>query len=177
MKITLKPISASDAEPMLDILTSKEVARTYMLPDYESREAALPLFRRLMDLSRQESRFVRGIYQEDQLVGFLNDVEISGSTVEIGYAVHPDHWGKGCMTEGLKLAINDLFRLGYQEVICGAFSHNAASIRVMEKAGMVLLPKTEEIPYRGSTHFCVYYGAHSPTSATLDRNTTLTTEK
>lgn len=155
--LSLKPISACDTEPMLDILTSKEVARTYMLPDFESREAALPLFHRLMDLSRQDSRFVRGIYLEDTLIGFLNDVEIVNGTIELGYVIHPDHWGKGCMTEGLKLAINDLFRLGYQEVICGAFSHNAASIRVMEKAGMAKTEKTEDIEYRGQIHPCVYY--------------------
>ena len=157
MKITLKPISAGDAEPMLDILTSKDISRTYMLPDFESREAALPLFRRLMDLSRQESRFVRGIYLEDTLIGFLNDVEIVNGTIELGYVIHPDHWGKGCMTEGLKLAIKELLRLGYQEVICGAFSHNAASIRVMEKVGMTKTEKTEDIEYRGQIHPCVYY--------------------
>lgn len=155
--LSLKPISVCDAEPMLDILTSKEVSRTYMLPDFESREAALPLFHRLMDLSRQDSRFVRGIYLEDTLIGFLNDVEIVNGTIELGYVIHPDHWGKGCMTEGLKLAINDLFRLGYQEVICGAFSYNAASIRVMEKAGMTRINKVEDIEYRGQVHLCVYY--------------------
>ena len=157
MKITLKPISAGDAEPMLDILTSKDIARTYMLPDYDNREAALPLFRRLMDLSRQEDRFVRGIYLEDALIGFLNDVEIVNGAIELGYVIHPDHWVKGCMTAALKLAIEDLFRLGYEEVLCGAFSHNTASIRVMEKAGMAKIEKTEDIEYRGTVYPCVYY--------------------
>ena len=155
--LSLKPLSACDAESMLDILTSKEVAKTYMLPDFESREAGLPLFRRLMDLSRQENRFVRGIYLEDTLIGFLNDVEIVTGAIELGYVIHPEHWGRGYMTKALTLAIADLFRLGYQEVVCGAFAHNAASIRVMEKAGMAKTEKTEDIEYRGQIHPCVYY--------------------
>jgi RimJ/RimL family protein N-acetyltransferase len=63
----------------------------------------------------------------------------------------------GYMTEALKLAINELFDLGYQEVIAGAFSENAASIRVMEKSGMSKITKSDEIEYRGMIHTCVYY--------------------
>ena len=61
------------------------------------------------------------------------------------------------MTRALKLAITELFSLGYREVITGAFDENGASIRVMEKAGMVKLDKIDEIDYRGKLHKCVYY--------------------
>ena len=42
-------------------------------------------------------------------------------------------------------------------VRCGAFPENTASIRVMEKAGMVREDFTEDIEYRGIMHHCVYY--------------------
>lgn len=155
--LKLNPISAGDAEAMLDILTSKAVAQTYMLPDFEKREDALPLFGKLMTLSQEKTRYVRGIYADGSLVGFLNDVEIHNGAIELGYVIHPDHWGKGFMTGALRLAIDDLFRLEYREVVCGAFAQNRASTRVMEKAGMTRINKVEDIEYRGQVHLCVYY--------------------
>ena len=61
------------------------------------------------------------------------------------------------MTTALQLAMEELFALGYEEILTGAFSTNIASIRVMEKCGMTKLSKTDEIQYRGLTHTCVYY--------------------
>ena len=160
MDITLQPLSPRDAAPILDILTSQDVSKTYMLPDYANRNDALPLFHRLADLSHEKTRYIRGIYLGETLIGFLNDVEIVGGTMELGYVIHPDHWGKGYMTRALKLAIADLFRLGYETVVCGAFAHNSASLRVMEKAGMNKIEKSEDIEYRGNIHPCVYYAIH-----------------
>ena len=77
--------------------------------------------------------------------------------IELGYVIHPRFHGKGYMTQALKAAIEELFSDGYREVITGAFEENRASIRVMEKAGMILQGKTEEIEYRGKTHNCIYY--------------------
>ena len=56
----------------------------------------------------------------------------------------------------LKLAIADLFELGFKQVVAGAFVENPASLRVMEKAGMTPIEKVDEIEYRGRTHTCVY---------------------
>lgn len=154
--IFLGPIGEAHRESVLDILTSAAVAETYMLPMYASREEAAPLFGRLADLSREENRFVRGIFLGNKLVGFLNDVEIEHGSIELGYAIHPDFWGRGYATGALRLAIGDLFKKGYREVVCGAFAENTASLRCMEKAGMVPLAKTDEIEYRGKLHRCVY---------------------
>ncbi len=154
----LKPITAADEQILLSLLTNEEIGKTYMLPLFPRREDAIPLVHRLCALSEDKSRFVRGIFAGDTLVGFLNDVEIENGTMELGYVIHPDHWGKGYATRALKEAIRRLFSLGYREVQCGAFAENPASIRVMEKAGMVRLEKTEDIEYRGMLHRCVYYG-------------------
>ena len=155
--IRLAPLRAADLETMLDILTNNCVKQTYMLPDFPSREDAVPLFQRLVGLSGDSRRFVRGIYADETLVGFLNDVEIENGAIELGYVIHPRFQGNGYATEALGIAIGELFRLGFQAVITGAFRQNAASIRVMEKNGMTRTEKTEPIDYRGKTHICVYY--------------------
>ena len=155
--IRLASLRAADLETMLDILTNDCVKQTYMLPDFPSREDAVPLFQKLVGLSGDSRRFVRGIYADETLVGFLNDVEIENGAIELGYVIHPRFQGNGYATEALGIAIGELFRLGFQAVITGAFRQNAASIRVMKKNGMTRIEKTEPIEYRGKTHICVYY--------------------
>ena len=155
--VFLRTIEPTDQERMLDILTSEQVNKTYMLPDFANREDAVPLFLRLMEMSRDEGNYVRAIAAEDGLTGFLNRVEIQGKTIELGYVIHPDFHGRGYMTKALQLAMAELFALGYEEILTGAFSSNIPSIRVMEKCGMAKLDKTEEIPYQCVTHTCLYY--------------------
>ena len=155
-KITLRPLSADDQEQILDILTSEIVNRTYMLPDFEKREDAIPLFTRLMNLSNDGQRFVRCIDLNDTAIGYLNDVETENGVIELGYVIHPGYHNRGYMTEALRLAIKDLFALGYRAVVCGAFEGNNASLRVMEKAGMAPIEKVDIITYRGKDHRCFY---------------------
>lgn len=154
----LRILTDTDEATLTELLTNDQIKKTYMLPDFPRREDAIPLARRLMQLSREDSRFVRGIDDSGVLVGFLNDVEIQNGSIELGYVVHPTHWGKGCATAALKQAIEELQHLGYHEIVCGAFAENPASLRVMEKAGMTRRETTDEIEYRGNLHRCVYYG-------------------
>ena len=156
--ISLRSFTPNDQTMLLEILTSPKVNKTYMLPDFEQTEDAIPLFRRLMELSENEARFVRCLDWDGTAIGFLNDVEIKDNAMEVGYVIHPDYHNRGFMTVALTLAIQELFRKGYSEVICGAFEGNKASLRVMQKAGMKLLERTDDIEYRGKVHRCIYYG-------------------
>lgn len=156
-RITLRPLRPEDQAQILETVTSSKVNQTYMLPDFETKEDAIPLFNRLMSLSSDSSRFVRCIDLDGTAIGFLNDVEVKDGAMELGYVIHPDYHNRGYMTQALKLAISAVYDLGYARVVCGAFAQNKASQRVMEKAGMERIPFTEEIEYRGNTHLCVYY--------------------
>ena len=152
----LRAFQESDWPRLAMLVTSNEVNKTYMLPDFESVEKARPLFDRLAAMSKDETRYVRAMEENGEFVGFCNDVERDGDAVEIGYAMCPDVWGRGYCTAALKLAIADLFELGFNQVVAGAFVENPASLRVMEKAGMTPIEKVDEIEYRGRTHTCVY---------------------
>lgn len=155
--MVLRPIFETDQPAFLELLTDETIKQTYMLPDFPRKEDAIPLFLRLAALSRDASRFVRAICVNGTVVGFLNDVEIIDDTIELGYVIHPCHQNRGFATAALKLAIRELFALGYRAVVAGAFSENRASLRVMEKAGMEKLSKRDTIEYRGNVHTCVYY--------------------
>ncbi len=153
----IRILTEADEAALTELLTDGQIKQTYMLPDFDRREDALPLARRLVGLSQEEGHFVRGICPEGTLVGFLNDVETEGRRIELGYVVHPRFWGRGYATAALKLAIRELFSQGWKEVTAGAFPENIASIRVMEKAGMLRMEKTEDVIYRGICRCCVYY--------------------
>ena len=152
----LRAFQESDWPRAAMLFMSREVNKTYMLPDFESAEKARPLFDRLMGLSKDEKRYVRAMEEGGRFVGFLNDVEREDNWIEVGYAVCPDAWGKGNATAALKIAIEDMFRLGFSWVVAGAFVGNDASLRVMEKAGMTPIEKVDDIEYRGKVHKCVY---------------------
>lgn len=155
--IELRSIRDGDQEAFLEMLTDSAVNKTYMLPDFAAKNDAIPLFQRLQALSLEEKRFVRCISWDGKAVGFLNDVVIEDGKIELGYVIHPKHHNKGYMTAALKLAIAQLLEAGYQQVICGAFEGNGASLRVMEKSGMQPVPYSDTVQYRGKTHRCIYY--------------------
>lgn len=159
-RLVLRAMEERDQQDMLDMLTHPQVGKTYMVPQFASREEALPLFQRLRGISNDVSRFFYGIQWQDRMVGMIHVVESVDQEAELGYAIHPDYWGKGIATEALGACMEALYRAGYVLVTAGAFSHNIASMRVMEKCGMQKLSKEEIIPYRGADHLCVYYGKH-----------------
>lgn len=154
--LRLGPIRPEDMDAVAALLCCDEVKQTYMVPEL-TQEEAQKLARRFSDLSRAESRYVRGIYLEDTLIGFLNDTEITENSMELGWVVHPAYRNRGYATCAVAAAVRELFDKGFEEVCAGAFSENPASIRVMEKVGMALLDKKEVIAYRGKEHECVFY--------------------
>lgn len=155
-RLCLRHLVPQDRDAVTDLLTDASVARTYMLPAFSAREEAFPLFERLRALSADPARFVRGIDRNGEVIGLINDVEMTDDTVELGYAVLPAHQNNGYAAEALTAAVQALFARGFSAVRAGAFRENAASLRVMEKCGMTRIPYTGEIEYRGRTHRCVY---------------------
>lgn len=156
-RLSLGEIRDCDFDALMAIFKSDVVKATYMVPDLETREAEIKLFERLRDLSLREDRYVFGIFLDGKLIGLLNDTEICGKTIEVGYALHPDYHGRGFATEALGAVIPYLFAEGFDQILAGAFETNTASTRVMEKCGMSRTKMTSEIEYRGKTHKCVYY--------------------
>lgn len=155
-RLMLRRMTSLDMLDGARILRDERVNKTYMIPDL-TEESAKKLYTRFADLSAKRDRYVRGIYQNNRLVGFINDPEIQESSLELGWVVDPEYHNQGFCTEAVTHAIQDLFDRGFTEVLAGAFVENPASIRVMEKSGMQLIEKTEEIEYRGQTHHCIFY--------------------
>ena len=156
-RLEIKPIEMEDKERVLDLVTNEIAGKTYMFPQFKCRKEAEPLFRRLVTLSGDDSRYVAGVYLDGSFIGMTNAVEIKGKQVEMGYAYLPEYYNRGYATEAFRGTIDYLFSQGFETVLAGAFAENPASLRVMEKCGMTKQDYTDEIEYRGVTHTCIYY--------------------
>ncbi|MBQ7338434.1 MAG: GNAT family N-acetyltransferase [Clostridia bacterium] len=156
-RLTLSALREKDAAALIALFRHKMVNATYMVPDLADETTAARLFSRMRELSLAADHCVFGIFLDDTLIGIMNDTEIDSDTIEMGYALHPDHSGHGYMTEAFSAVIAHLRARGFARVTAGAFEENAASLRVLQKCGMIPLPKTDEIEYRGRKHVCIYY--------------------
>lgn len=156
-RLTLDVIHEVDFDDLIAIFKDATVSKTYMVPDMRSIDDEKRLFTSLLQLSTRQDRYVYGIFLTNRLIGIINDTEINGKQIEIGYALNPEFFSNGYMTEALSTLICHLFEEGFEEVVCGAFDHNTASVRVMEKCGMTKIGKTDDIEYRGNIHHCIYY--------------------
>jgi RimJ/RimL family protein N-acetyltransferase len=78
------------------------------------------------------------------------DWEATACKDEIGWAIAPARWGEGLATEAATAALRDVFeRAGLQRVVCFALPANTASLRVMQKLGLV---RGGSAPWKGKPH-------------------------
>lgn len=156
-RLILKDYEDEDQDSMVALLTNEEIKKTFMIPDFQTRNEAIAMFKKYQGFSKSDSHYELGIYRSHELIGFINDVFVDGASIELGYVIHPDFHNNGYATEALAAAISDLFRRGYCEIIAGAFEENAASCRVMEKCKMTRIDREEMIRYHDQLHHCIYY--------------------
>lgn len=81
----------------------------------------------------------------------------AGDEVELGYWIAPSDWGHGYATEALEAMIDHARMLGHRRVIASHFAENAATARVLEKAGFVATGES-------STRFSSSRNAEVPTA-------------
>jgi len=156
-RLEIKQYQDTDQNAMIELLTNQKIKVNFMITDFETEKEAINMFKKLQAFSYSEEHYERGIYIDNKLIGFVNDVEIGDGVIELGYVIHPKHQNKGYASEMLKAVIDELLREGFHQIVAGAFDNNAASIQVMQKCGMKKISKEEDISYRGVLHHCYYY--------------------
>lgn len=69
-------------------------------------------------------------------IGFMPESDVQRFNAEVGYLIGEPYWNQGIMTEALQDAIRYYFEnTPIVRVFAFVFEHNAASMRVLEKAG------------------------------------------
>ena len=69
-------------------------------------------------------------------IGIFRQGNIHRQTAEVGYYIAEEYWGKGIMTEAIKQTCKYVFdKSDIIRIYAEPFAYNAASCRVLEKAG------------------------------------------
>ncbi len=85
--------------------------------------------------------FALAVERDGQTVGYVATGSSEG--VELYYALHPDHWGQGLMTEAVQAFLPELFvRFPIRRILADRIEDNPASARVLEKCGFEVTGRT-----------------------------------
>jgi RimJ/RimL family protein N-acetyltransferase len=142
-RLLLRPFRDGDLEALLEMEGSEEVTRYLYWEPRTRRQARGALARRkrmrTIDGRSNALRLAALLRKSNTLVGDFSLVRTSRehNQGEIGYILHPAHWGHGYGTEGAEL----LLRLGFEKlklhrIVGRCDGRNEASARLMERLGM-----------------------------------------
>ena len=143
-RLVLRRFIESDVDNLLDLDGDPEVMRFITggkpTPRDVIRNETLPRF--LHSYERFEGFGVWAAIERStgEFVGWFEFYpwkDVGPDEVELGYRLRRSAWGKGYATEGSRALIRKGFtELGVQRVVAETMTVNAASRRVMEKAGL-----------------------------------------
>lgn len=69
-------------------------------------------------------------------VGYVHGTDVERVSAEVGYWLGEPYWGRGIMSEAVNALAEHIFdTTGIRHLLAPVFGHNAASMRVLEKAG------------------------------------------
>lgn len=128
--VALRPMEASDLDAIFEQMRDPESVRmaAFTADDPSDRGAFDAHMARIM--SCPEIRH-RAITSDGRLVGSIASFVAEGET-EVTYWIDRDFWGQGIATRALALLLEEL---SVRPIRARAASDNAASLRVLRKAG------------------------------------------
>jgi RimJ/RimL family protein N-acetyltransferase len=137
-RLRLRPLEPADAGPLHEVY-SHPLVEAWIGPHTEQRVAEEIEYQRAGQAERGWSVWAVERRDDDRFLGDcgLQPLEHKGPEVELGYDLHPDVWGQGLATEAASAVVEAaLGPLGITTVVAVVKPANAASRRVLEKAGL-----------------------------------------
>jgi len=140
---TLRPYRYGDEQSIAEQANNEKIYKpTLLIPYPYTLKEAKQWVERNVQLAKQESPEEMNFAIEvgGKAVGSIGLAHlVPGHKAEIGYWLGEEYWGKGIMTEAVKLLTQYAFEeLGLARVYAGCFAWNKASQAVLEKAGFQL---------------------------------------
>lgn len=139
-RLRLRQMTVDDAEAALAFNSDPEVMRYTCEPIWDSLEKARAMLEAYPDFDTVGyGRWAMVHRQDDRVIGFcglkwLEDLR----EVDLGYRLLREYWGRGLATEACRATLRFGFEvIGLKRVIALVVPENLASIRVLEKCGMV----------------------------------------
>ncbi len=141
--VTIREWKESDAEALAQLLNDKRILDNLRdgLPYPYTTADALYYINSCLSADKY-SNFCFAIVYNDKIVGSIGifrQGNIHFRTAELGYYIGEKYWGKGIMTEAVRLACKHVFdNTNIVRIYAEPFAENIGSCRVLEKNGFVL---------------------------------------
>ncbi len=155
-RLRLRPFAEADVARVASLLDDWEMVRlTANIPHPFTEDDARGFFALMDGKRRARTGAVMAMERtvDGAVIGAIGFGTEHDGTPEVGYWVARDAWGQGYATEAVRRLVRHLFRdLGFPRVWASAHPDNAASRRVLRKAGLV--PEGHEMvgmPARGQS--------------------------
>jgi RimJ/RimL family protein N-acetyltransferase len=132
-RLVLRRAREEDLEAMHQVLSHPLATRYWSTPPHDSLEQTREwLAAMIEDAPGERDDYV--IERDGRVIGKAGCFRLP----EIGYILHPDHWGQGLATEALRAVIPRLFeRHKLPAITADIDPRNAASIRLLTSLGFV----------------------------------------
>lgn len=144
-RLLLRSLRPDDAAPLFALFNNWNVIRFLSAPPWPYTPADAEWFvNQAVARSPELNEDALAITRDGAFIGVIGarlreaNVLQRGAGPNIGYWIGEPFWGLGFMSEAVEAVVQHLFALTTTDAIySGAFSENAASLRVQEKAGFV----------------------------------------
>ncbi|MEY8462391.1 GNAT family N-acetyltransferase [Streptococcus merionis] len=143
-RLYLRQRTIDDVKDMFAYASLAEVCYPAGFPPIETLEAEYDYFQNSYHQNLEKKGLPSGygitIKGDDRVIGSCDFNHCHADDVyEIGYLLHPDHWGNGYVPEAVAALIEVAFTvLNLHKVEIRCYSHNQQSQRVAEKLGFTL---------------------------------------
>ena len=166
-RLAVRPFELDDAAALHGIVSQEEVMK-YLPEDVMSLEEVRHVISWLADCYQKNTpecilKFTLAIIskKDEKLIGWcgLGPLEFSPEEIEIFYGLSKDQWGKGIATEAARTVLRYGFEtLKLDPIVAVTDPRNAASVKVIEKLGMIYRRKIENLPEKYSFYEgCLYH--------------------
>ena len=140
MKCNIRKWKLSDAKDLAVALSNRKIQdnlRDGLPYPYTEQDGADYISSMLS--ANENDTFAFAIIVDNKVVGSIGvfrQENIHRQTAELGYYVAEEYWGRGIMTEAVKKICEYVFcKSDILRIYAEPFAYNAASCRVLEKAG------------------------------------------
>ncbi|MBL7996050.1 GNAT family N-acetyltransferase [bacterium] len=142
VRLDLRQVRLDDAYSLFGLRSDPRVMKFMDKPLMQSVDEALEAIQKIENAvaANESITWAISLKNEANMIGTIGFWKIikEHHRAEIGYLLHPDHWGKGLMQEAIVPILNYGFSImRLHSVEANVNTGNAVSIRFLEKNGFV----------------------------------------
>lgn len=137
-RLILRRARIEDLDDVHAMLSHPAAMRYWATPEHATLQESRDWLQAMVGAGAESDDFL--IEHQGRVIGKAGAWKLP----EIGYLLHPDHWGKGLATEALTAVIAHLFAAHpVADLIAEVDPRNLASLRVLQKLGFIETGRAE----------------------------------